>query len=308
MRTVNDYYKSIFGEKVYKISLDAGCTCPNRDGTKGFGGCIFCSQSGSGDFSASKNLSIKDQIEQAKKLIATKTKATKFIAYFQNFTNTYGNPDILKNKWEEALSCPEIVGIAIGTRPDCLNDEILAVLKTLAEKTFLQIELGLQTINDETADFCNRGFKTYEYSIAVKKLHQLSDKIHVVTHIIFGLPVIKNKMTLSPLSDNLLLRLETKEEQLNTVKHAIDSGTNGIKITVLYVLKNTKLAEYYNNGTFPTLEMNEYFDLISESLEIIPDHIIIHRLTGDPPKKTLIAPVWTSDKKKVLNIINKLIK
>lgn len=309
MITANDYYKSIFGEKVYKISLDAGCTCPNRDGTIDTGGCIFCSQTGSGDFAASRNLSITEQIQQAKTLISKKTKAKKFIAYFQNFTNTYGDPNQLKTKWMEALSCPEIIGLAIGTRPDCLNDEILKVLQEMSEKTFLQIELGLQTTNENTARFIHRGFTTEVYRTAVEKLHAVSGKIHVVTHIIFGLPVpecVDDNLTLSPLSATSVLRIETTEDQLNTVKYAIDSGTDGLKITVLYVLKNTKLEKYYEKNLFSTLELDEYFENIKSALKIIPENIVIHRLTGDPPKNSLIAPLWTTDKKKILNIINNL--
>jgi len=335
MKTVNQFYKELFGEKVYKISLDAGCTCPNRDGTIGTGGCIFCSQTGSGDFTASRHLSITEQVEQAKKLVDSKfsrkdklhlslsplsenSSPHKYIAYFQNFTNTYGNPEQLAAKWKEALSCPGIVGLAIGTRPDCLSPEILAILKELAEKTFLQVELGFQTANENAADFFHRGFKNQVYDQAVAKLHEASSKIHVVTHIIFGLPVpVENHLSLSPMEFNLSLsplsetpslRLETLEEQLNSLQHAIDSGTNGIKITVLYVLQNTQLQKYYEAGAFKTLEMNEYFNYVEEALKIIPEHIIIHRLTGDPPKKLLISPEWTANKKIVLNRINQLIK
>lgn len=292
--TVSAFYKSIFGNKVYKISLDAGCTCPNRDGTIGTGGCIFCSNSGSGDFVPSKNLSITKQIEEAKKLVENKMKnqsknQNQYIAYFQNFTNTYGNISILSEKWNEALSCSQIVGIALGTRPDCLGDEVLQVLSKLANKTFLQIELGFQTSNETSSKYIRRGFSNNVYFDAVKKLKNANPKIHIVTHVIFGLPG------------------ETEVDMMKTVKDVVNAKSDGIKITSLYILKNTDLATDYFSKKFEPIEMDEYFNLIEKALKIIPENMIIHRLTGDPPKNLLIEPTWTTDKKRTLNMVNNLL-
>jgi len=292
--TVSAFYKSIFGNKVYKISLDAGCTCPNRDGTIGTGGCIFCSNSGSGDFVPSKNLSITKQIEEAKKLVENKIKnqsknQNQYIAYFQNFTNTYGNISILSEKWNEALSCSQIVGIALGTRPDCLGDEVLQVLSKLANKTFLQIELGFQTSNETSSKYIRRGFSNNVYFDAVKKLKNANPKIHIVTHVIFGLPG------------------ETEVDMLKTVKEVVNAKSDGIKITSLYILKNTDLATDYFSKKFEPIKMDEYFSLIEKALKIIPENMVIHRLTGDPPKNLLIEPTWTTDKKRTLNMVNNLL-
>ncbi|MBE6361122.1 MAG: TIGR01212 family radical SAM protein [Treponema bryantii] len=294
MMTVSAFYKSIFGNKVYKISLDAGCTCPNRDGTIGTGGCIFCSNSGSGDFVPSKNLSITKQIEEAKKLVENKIKnqsknQNQYIAYFQNFTNTYGNISILSEKWNEALSCSQIVGIALGTRPDCLGDEVLQVLSKLANKTFLQIELGFQTSNETSSKYIRRGFSNNVYFDAVKKLKNANPKIHIVTHVIFGLPG------------------ETEVDMLKTVKEVVNAKSDGIKITSLYILKNTDLATDYFSKKFEPIKMDEYFSLIEKALKIIPENMVIHRLTGDPPKNLLIEPTWTTDKKRTLNMVNNLL-
>ena len=292
--TVSAFYKSIFGNKVYKISLDAGCTCPNRDGTIGTGGCIFCSNSGSGDFVPSKNFSIAKQIEEAKKLVENKMKnqsknQNQYIAYFQNFTNTYGNISILSEKWNEALSCSQIVGLALGTRPDCLGDEVLQVLSKLANKTFLQIELGFQTSNETSSKYIRRGFSNNVYFDAVKKLKNANPKIHIVTHVIFGLPG------------------ETEVDMLKTVKDVVNAKSDGIKITSLYILKNTDLATDYFSKKFEPIEMDEYFNLIEKALKIIPENMVIHRLTGDPPKNLLIEPTWTTDKKRTLNMVNNLL-
>ena len=296
--SVSDFYKKLFGSKVYKLSLDAGCTCPVRDGSLDSRGCIFCSQNGSGDFVPSRSLTIPQQIEEAKKLVESKMPNSKndsdqkipykYIAYFQNFTNTYGDLAQLSCKWNEALSCKDIVGLAIGTRPDCLSPECLTVLAELAEKTFVQVELGFQTSNEETALYIRRHFMNDTYLNAVHALHKASRKIHVVTHIIFGLPG------------------ETSEVMMNTVRYVVDSGTDGIKIMNLYVLKNTDLAVDYERGRFKALDFQEYLALLKQALTIIPENIVIHRLTGDPPKSQLIAPEWVADKKRVLNELKKL--
>lgn len=292
--TVSAFYKSIFGKKVYKISLDAGCTCPNRDGTIGTGGCIFCSNSGSGDFVPSKNLSITKQIEEAKKLVENKMKnqsenQNEYIAYFQNFTNTYGNISKLTEKWNEALSCSQIVGLALGTRPDCLSDEVLQVLAQLADKAFLQVELGFQTSNEISSKYIRRGFSNKIYFDAVKRIKNANPKIHIVTHVIFGLPG------------------ETEVDMLQTVKNVVNAKSDGIKITSLYILKDTDLATDYFNNKFEPIKMDEYFNLIEKALQIIPKNMVIHRLTGDPPKSLLIEPTWTTDKKRTLNIVNNIL-
>ncbi len=321
--TVSEYYKSIFGQKVYKLSLDAGCTCPTRDGTLGTGGCIFCSASGSGDFTASRQFSISQQVEQAKALLAPKLKGreVQYIAYFQNFTNTYGDIPQLKKKWQEALQCPGVVGLSLGTRPDCLGEEVLQALGEICEpwgrfsrsceqegqtlqtdlepggrfswssepggrfsKPFLQIELGLQTSSQESAQYIRRGFSNQIYVNAVKALHQLNPSIHVVTHIIFGLPG------------------ESRQQMLDSVKFAVDSGTNGIKITNLYVLKGTDLCRDYEAGKVKCLEMEEYFDIVREAVGMLPPGVVIHRLTGDPPRALVVAPMWCCNKKMTMNL------
>ena len=285
--SVSDFYKNKFGCKVYKISLDAGCTCPNRDGTKSFGGCIFCSGAGSGDFAADKNLSIAEQIIQAKQRVLSKNKDGKFIAYFQNFSNTYGNPSELSQKYNEAIEQEDVVGISIATRPDCLNDEILNEIAELVNKTFVSIELGFQTSKNDSVAYIRRFFSNEEYLLAVKKIKNISENIHVVTHLIFGLPN------------------ETEQDMLNSVKYVVDAKSDGIKIALLHVLEGTDLAIDYKNNAFSCLEMEEYFKILGKALKIIPKDVVIHRLTGDGPKKILIAPLWTAQKKVVYNAMNK---
>ena len=278
---VSDYYKNLFGTKVYKLTFDAGCTCPTRDGTKGTRGCIFCSQSGSGEFTV--------PFDDTRSIVPDRFKgADTFIAYFQNFTNTYGNLTELSAKWHKALSYEGIKGLALGTRPDCLGDDVLEELARISEKHFVQLELGFQTSNEASAEYIRRGFTNDVYFDAVARIHKAAPKVHVVTHVIFGLPG------------------ETEADMMNSVKAAIDAGTDGIKIMCLYVLKDTDLAIEYQQGKFEVLQMDEYFELLKKALAIIPDSVIIHRLTGDPPKKTLIAPKWTTDKKRVMDRIKKL--
>lgn len=283
--TVNDFYKSIFHTKTYKISLNSGCTCPTRDGTLDTRGCIFCSATGSGDFTA-------QTIEEAKKVVSGKIKnpeSAKYIAYFQNFTNTYGDLHKLEEQWKAALNSPQISGLAIATRPDCLSTECLEVLGNLANQTFLQVELGFQTCNEKTAQYIRRGFPNEVYIQAVKSLHKANPKIHVVTHIIFGLPG------------------DTAQDMMNSIRSALDAGTDGIKITCLYILKGTDLEKDFYDGKVTPLSEDEYFTLLEEALKMIPDNIIIHRLTGDPPKALLLEPKWTMNKKKVLNKLNELL-
>ncbi|WP_318664550.1 TIGR01212 family radical SAM protein [Treponema sp.] len=303
--SVNEYYKKTFGHKVYKLSLDAGCTCPNRDGTKGTGGCIFCSASGSGEFSADRNLSITEQIEKAKQLVQHKIKnenlsSSNYIAYFQNFTNTYGDENSLIQKYTEALKNPSIAGISIATRPDCLSQSILKKINELSKTEFpvplkkqkkhFSIELGLQTSCQKSVEYINRRYQNEEYTDAVLRIKKLNPDIHIVTHIIFGLPG------------------ETEEDMLNSVKFAVNAGTDGIKIQVLNVLKGTRLEEEYLKTKFHIMQIDEYFELVKKTLKIIPPEIVIHRLTGDGAKRLLIEPKWVSDKKFVLNnFLNKIL-
>lgn len=288
--SVGEFYKEKFGSKVYKIAIDAGCTCPTRDGTKGNKGCIFCSANGSGDFVPSKKLSISEQIKQAKEIIQKKVKKEiKYIAYFQNFTNTYGDEKLLVQKYNEAINCENVCGISIATRPDCISSSILKEIAALCKKTFVTIELGFQTSKEESADYIRRGFSNQEYLEAVRRIHKADSRIHVVTHLIFGLPG------------------ETHDDMMNSVKFCLNAKTDGIKFTVLYVLKGTDLEKDYQAGRFDVLEMDEYFALLKSALQLIPPKIVIHRLTGDGPKKLLIAPMWTANKKNVLNAINNTI-
>ena len=308
MISVSDFYKKIFSQKVYKIAVDAGCTCPNRDGTLGYGGCIFCSQSGSGDFVPGVSLPVEKQIEEAKALVERKFSraaargenvSKKYIVYFQNFTSTYagqaGDEARLFDLFERACAAPEVVGIAIGTRPDCLSDKMLAFLGRLSARTYVQIELGFQTANEKTAQYCRRGFGNEVYQAAVQRLHAAglagmeSGGIHVVTHVIFGLPG------------------DSEEDMMNTVKTALGAGTDGIKITVLYVVGGTDLAADYRAGKFKTLTKEEYFSLIQKAVKLLPENMVVHRLTGDPPKRILIAPEWTANKREVMNELSSLI-
>lgn len=318
MLTLSQFYQSIFGCKTYKISLDAGCTCPNRDGTKGSGGCIFCSQAGSGDFVADRRLSIPEQIEQGKKLVEAKLRGRsggrrgKYIAYFQSFTSTYGDAKLLLAKYHEALSCEGVAGLAVATRPDCLSDEILRGLAEISRTHFVQIELGLQTSNETTGRLINRCYTNEDYIDAVHRIRDAALEIHIVTHLIFGLPG------------------ETEEDMLNSVKFVLEqshpaetkqshpaemkdshpelvSGSSfGLKITSLYVLQNTRLAVMYDAGEYEPLSKEQYFNLLKNALTLLPENCVVHRLTGDPPKKLLIAPAWPADKKKVLNELSKL--
>lgn len=304
MQLLSDFYKSIFGCKTYKISLDAGCTCPNRDGTKGTGGCIFCSQNGSGDFISARNLSITEQVEQGKKLVESKirgrsgTRNGKYIAYFQNFTSTYGDPVKLLSKYREALLCNGIAGLAIATRPDCLNDEILQGLAEISKNHFVQIELGLQTCNEETGRLINRCYTNQDYISTVRRIRESAPSIHIVTHLIFGLPG------------------ETEEDMLNSVRFVTALSCSGlprtslppfgIKITSLYVLKNTQLATMYESGKYQPLTKEQYFALLQKAMPLLPENCVVHRLTGDPPKRLLIAPSWPADKKRILNEIRSL--
>ena len=298
MQKLSDFYQSIFGCKTYKISLDAGCTCPNRDGTKGTGGCIFCSQNGSGDFAAERTLPVKNQLEQGHTLVESKLRGRsggrqgKYIAYFQNFTSTYGDAAALLQKYHEALACEEVAGLAVATRPDCLSDTILSGLADISQSHFVQIELGLQTSNEITGQLINRCYTNQDYIDAACRIRKAAPEIHIVTHLIFGLPG------------------ETEEDMLNSVKFVIDNNEKkwGLKITSLYILKNTRLASMYEAGEYQPLTKEQYFELLQKALPLLPENCVVHRLTGDPPKSLLIAPTWTTDKKRVLNDLLTLLK
>lgn len=281
--SASDFYRRTFGTKVYKLSLDAGCTCPNRDGTKGTGGCIFCSGSGSGEFAADRTAPIQVQVEQAKLRVAGKNKGGRYIAYFQNYTNTYGDETELIHKYCAALSCPEIVGLSVATRPDCLSDAFISFFTSMAEKTFVSIELGFQTSNERTAEYINRAYKNDVYCDAVRRIHSASDAIHVVTHLIFALPG------------------ETERDMLESVRFCAGAGTDGLKISLLHVLRGTALQKDYEAGRFRTMTMEDYFRILGNALENIPANIVIHRLTGDGAKRILISPLWTAQKKNVYN-------
>lgn len=284
--SLNKYLRDRFGCKVYKISLNGGFTCPNRDGTLGTRGCIFCSAGGSGDFAESPELSITQQIEKGKERVKNKIKSGKYIAYFQAFTNTYAPVETLRKKFSDAIKHPDIVMLSVATRPDCLPEEVIELLKELNEIKPVCVELGLQTIHEKSAEYIRRGYKLECYDDAVKRLK--AEGIEVVCHIILGLPG------------------ETKSDMLQSVDYACKSGIDGIKLQLLHVLRGTDLAKDYEEGKFNVLTMDEYLDILKSCLEIIPKNIVIHRLTGDGAKKDLIAPMWSADKKRVLNAVSRL--
>lgn len=284
INTLNAYLKNRFGRKIYKLTLDGGMTCPNRDGKVGFGGCIFCGGNGSGSFCPSVDLSITAQIEEGKKLLKNKIKEGGYIAYFQSHTNTYAAVPYLRKIFYEAVNHPDIVGISIGTRPDCLEDEVLTLLEELAKIKPLWVELGLQTINENTAILINRCYPLKVYDRAVKNLKSIGAE--VVTHVILGLPG------------------ESEEQMLETVAYS-SKVSDGIKLQLLHVLRDTKLYEMYQKEPFKIFSMEEYTELLCRCIEIIPKNVVIHRMTGDGDKRLLIEPMWSGNKKVVLNYINK---
>ena len=283
-----DYYlKQTFGEKVYRLSLNGGMTCPNRDGTLGDRGCIFCSAGGSGDFAASAG-SITDQIAQAKERILAKTNCNKFIAYFQAFTNTYAPVLTLRQLFYEAIRQPEIVALSIATRCDCLSPEILDLLEELNQIKPVWIELGLQTIHEETLTFIRSGFTLHQYEKAVYALHEKG--ISVITHLILGLPG------------------ETKDAMRASVSYVASLPVDGIKLQLLHVLKGTDLGTLYQKEPFPLFTLEEYCSFVAECISLLPPDMVVHRLTGDGPRNLLLAPLWSTDKKRVLNTIQKQLK
>lgn len=284
-KTLNSHYRTLYGCKVYKLSLDAGFTCPNRDGTISTGGCIFCSGDGSGTFAEKCHASIADQLEQAKTRVERKNKSGKYIAYFQAFTNTYAPADKLRRLYYEAIEPEYIVGLAIGTRPDCLDDDVISLLAEINRIKPVSVELGLQTVHNKSIKYINRGYENDVYYDAVFRLHK--ENIEVVTHIILGLPD------------------ETKTDMLETTQKVVEAGTDGVKFHLLHVLKNTRLAVDYHNNKFRCLELEEYAEILKSCISLLPENVTVHRITGDGAKKDLLAPLWSADKKKVLNYLNK---
>lgn len=277
--------KERFGEKIYKVALDAGMTCPNRDGTLGSRGCIFCSAGGSGDFAGSRQDSITQQIEKQAASIRQKRGVAKFIAYFQAYTNTYAPVDYLRKIYTEAISHPDIVAISIGTRPDCLGEDILQLLDELNQKKPVWVELGLQTIHETTARYIRRGYPLSCFEQAVSELRKRN--LDVIVHTILGLPD------------------ESKNDILSTIEYLNHRDIQGIKLQLLHVLKGTDLAEDYLAGKFQVYSMEEYLELVIDCLEHLNPEIVIHRLTGDGPKDLLIAPLWSSAKRTVLNTLHR---
>lgn len=284
--TLNSYLKNTFGCKVYKLAIDGGFTCPNRDGTLGTRGCIFCSRGGSGEFAESKEKSVTQQIDDGKKRVEKKIKDGKYIAYFQAFTNTYAPLCKLRSLYTEAINHPDIVALSIGTRPDCLGNDVLELLDEMNKIKPVFIELGLQTIHENTAQYIRRGYPLEVYDKAVDDLHKIG--INVVTHLIIGLPG------------------ENEQDILQSVEY-VCKKTDGIKLQLLHILEGTDLADEYRERKVDVLSLEEYTNIIKHCVEIIPDNVVIHRLTGDGAKKDLIAPLWSADKKHVLNTINKAI-
>ena len=293
----NDAMRARFGTKVYRLSLQSGCTCPNRDGTIGTGGCTFCSEGGSGDFAAPL-LPIGEQIEEARKRVDAKISASiapqdrRYIAYFQSYTNTYGDPERLRRIYSEALQHPQIVALDLGTRPDCLPPEMIAMLRDLRTEYGkpVWIELGLQTIHEKTAGRINRGYKLEVFEDAYRRLKD--EGFEVIVHVILGLPG------------------EAREDMLETVRYLslLTPALDGIKLQLLHILKGTELAREYEADPFPLFTLDSYCDLVVDCLRLLPPETVVHRLTGDGPKRLLIAPQWSADKKRVLNTLSRRIR
>ena len=286
--TANEYFRRRFGCKLYKLALDGGMSCPNRDGTKGDRGCIFCSGAGSGDFAAARRGSVTEQIEAAKALVAGKLRSGKYIAYFQSFTNTYAPLPYLEALFSEALAHPDIAALSVATRPDCLPEEVLALLARLDRVKPVMVELGLQTIHPATADFIRRGYPLSDYDRAVERLSALG--LHTVVHVILGLPG------------------ETEQMMVQTVRYLGRSGAKGVKLQLLHVLEGTDLAALWRAGLVPAMTLEDYARLLGRCLAALPEDMVIHRLTGDGAKKDLLAPLWSADKKRVLNYVNNYLR
>lgn len=284
-RSANSYMKEQFGCKVYKLALDGGFTCPNRDGTLGSRGCIFCSGRGSGDFAASAAGDVASAMEKAKALVAGKSGAKRFIAYFQSFTGTYAPVEKLRELFTAAIELPDVVALSIGTRPDCLGEDVLRLLAELNRIKPVWIELGLQTIHPRTARYIRRGYELPVFDSAVKKLKAIG--VQVIVHIIIGLPG------------------ETPDMMYETASYIGRSGADGVKFQLLHVLSGTDLAADYAAGKFNALGLDEYISILEGCIRRIPPEMVVHRLTGDGAKRELVAPLWSGDKKRVLNSINR---
>ena len=285
MKTLSQHYKETFGCKVYKLSLDGGFSCPNRDGTLGTGGCIFCT--GSGEFAEGGCDPIALQLERAKERVRSKNKDGKYMAYFQAFTNTYAPVAYLRKIYSEAIAPEDIVGLSIGTRPDCLGEDVVALLAEVNRIKPVSVELGLQTVHEETARYIRRGYGAQVYYDAVRRLKEAG--IDVVTHIILGLPG------------------ETEEMMLQTTRAAVAAGTDGVKFHLLHVLRGTDLAEEYAAGKFACMSLEEYGEILKKCVCLLPEQVVVHRITGDGARKDLIAPLWSADKKRVLNYLHKVL-
>lgn len=282
------FYRRKFGSKVARVAVDGGFTCPNRDGTVSYGGCVFCGTAGAGDFCAEKSLPILQQINIQKSILQNKWKELKIIPYFQSFTNTYAPVDVLRRKYEEALSVDDCVGLSVATRADCLCEDVLNLLDEINKRTFLQVELGLQTVNDVTAQKINRGYPLEVFTNSVRELQKRG--IETVAHLIVGLPG------------------ETVEDNLNAVRYISEMKINGVKIQVLYLLQDAPLMKWFAQGKVRFLERFEYIDIVAQMLSYLSPDVVVHRLTGDPPWKSVVEPKWTTDKKQVLNQINQHLK
>lgn len=293
----NDAMRARFGTKVYRLSLQSGCTCPNRDGTIGIGGCTFCSEGGSGDFAA-PFMPINEQIEAARMRVDAKIPASiapedrRYIAYFQSYTNTYGSVDRLRTLYAEALSHPQIAALDIGTRPDCLPPEMVEMLRNLQLSSGkpVWVELGLQTIHEETARRIRRGYELPVFEDAYRRLKE--QNLEVIVHVILGLPG------------------ESRENMLGTVRYlsSLTPTLDGIKLQLLHILKGTELAREYEANPFPLFTLDSYCDLVVDCLKLLPPETVVHRITGDGPKRLLIAPQWSANKKRVLNTLSRRIR
>ena len=286
-KTLNDHYRETFGCKVYKLSIDAGFTCPNRDGSLGTGGCIFCSAYGGGEF-AERIGSVTEQLEKAKERVRVKNKDGKYIAYFQSFTNTYAPTEYLRQLYREAMAPDDIVGLAIGTRPDCLPVETVALLAELNAVKPITVELGLQTVHPDSVRYIRRGYDNEVYFDAMRRLKAAG--IEVVTHIILGLPG------------------ETAEMAAETTRQAVTAGTDGVKFHLLHVLRGTDLEADFARGKLRCLELPEYAAWLKLCLSQLPPHVVVHRITGDGAKRNLVAPLWSADKKRVLNYLKEYLR
>ena len=287
-KSFHDYCREVFGSKVYKLAIDGGFTCPNRDGTVGVGGCVFCSAYGGGEFAEADCGSVALQLERAKARVASKNKSGKYMAYFQSFTGTYAPVARLRQLYLEAIAPEDIVGISIGTRPDCLSREVVELLGEVNRVKPVMVELGLQTIHPDSVRYIRRGYENDVYTDAVKRLK--AENIHVVTHIILGLPG------------------ETAQMAAQTTRFAVAAGTDGVKFHLLHVLKNTDLEQDYLAGEFQCLSLEEYAHWLKACLKELPEQVVVHRITGDGAKRDLVAPLWSADKKRVLNYLNQTLK